>query len=173
MHKAYTLILSSGAVLGAAGTAHAETLNVTVAIPRLSVAEYHRPYVAIWLEKEGAAPRTLSVWYDVDKAKGEGTKWLRDVRQWWRASGRSMSFPADGITGATRAPGDQKIAFVAGKGPLGPLAPGAYTLVVEAARETGGRELVRLPFSWPAKPGAVVRAKGSSELGAVSLGFGK
>ena len=172
MPSGYKLILG-GAALGAALPAQAETLTVTVNVPRLSVAEYHRPYVAVWLEKDGAAPRTLSVWYDVDKTKGEGTKWLRDVRQWWRASGRSMSFPADGITGATRAPGDQKVAFVTGKGPLGQLAPGAYTLVVEAARETGGRELVRLPFSWPAKPGAVVRAKGSSELGAVSLGFGK
>ncbi|WP_022682997.1 DUF2271 domain-containing protein [Sphingobium bisphenolivorans] len=177
MHDRYKLILGSGAALGAAGAAalpaQAQTMNVTVNIPRLSVAEYHRPYVAIWLEKEGAAPRTLSVWYDVDKAKGEGTKWLRDVRQWWRVSGRSMSFPADGVSGATRAPGDQKIAFTAGRGPLGQLAAGNYTLVVEAAREVGGRELVRLPFAWPPKPGAVVRGKGNSELGAISLGFGK
>ncbi len=173
MQKAYKLILGGGAALGTAGTAHAETLNVGVAIPRLSVAEYHRPYVAIWLEKEGAGPRTLSVWYDVDKAKGEGTKWLRDVRQWWRVSGRSMSFPADGVSGATRAPGDQKITFTTGRGPLGQLSAGNYTLVIEAAREVGGRELVRLPFSWPPRPGAVVRAKGNSELGAISLGFGK
>jgi len=103
------------------------------------VAEYHRPYVAIWIEKQGATPRTLSVWYDYDMKKGEGTKWLRDVRQWWRASGRTMSFPADGVTGATRAPGDNKIAFVAGKGPLGALSPGNYTLIVEAAREVGGQ----------------------------------
>lgn len=177
MHSGYKLILGGGAALGAAGAAAipagAQTMNVSVTIPRLSVAEYHRPYVAIWLEKEGATPRTLSVWYDVDKAKGEGTKWLRDVRQWWRVSGRTMSFPANGVTGATRAPGEQTIAFTAGKGPLGPISAGNYTLVVEAAREVGGRELVRLPFSWPPKPGAVVRAKGSSELGAISLGFGK
>ncbi len=163
-----------GVVLGAIATpAAAETLTVNVAIPRLTVAEYHKPYVAIWLEKEGAAPRTLSVWYDFDKAKGEGTKWLRDVRQWWRVSGRTMSFPADGVTGATRAPGDQKISFITGKGPLGALTPGNYTLVVEAAREVGGRELVRLPFAWPAKPGATVKAQGNAELGAVSLTIGK
>lgn len=172
MHSGYKLILGSAAI-GAAMPATAQTLTVNVTIPRLSVAEYHRPYVAIWLEKEGATPRTLSVWYDVDKAKGEGTKWLRDVRQWWRASGRSMTFPADGITGATRAPGQQKAAFTTGKGPLGQLGPGNYTLLVEAAREVGGREVVRLPFSWPPRPGTVVRANGNSELGAISLGFGK
>jgi hypothetical protein len=173
MQNGIKLILGGGVALGAAGAAQAETLNVTVNIPRLTVAEYHRPYVAIWLEKEGAAPRTLSVWDDVDKAKGEGTKWLRDVRQWWRVSGRSMSFPADGVSGATRAPGDQKIAFTTGRGPLGQLAPGNYTLVVEAAREVGGRELVRLPFAWPPKSGAVARARGSAELGAISLSISK
>ena len=174
MQSRYKLILGSSAAFGAAACpAAAQTLNVNVAIPRLSVAEYHRPYVAIWLEKEGAAPRTLSVWYDVDKAKGEGTKWLRDIRQWWRVSGRSLKVPADGITGATRAPGDQKVAFTAGKGPLGQLSPGNYTLVVEAAREVGGRELLRLPFSWPAKLGTVARAKGNTELGQVSLSVSK
>ena len=55
------------------------------------------------------------------------------LRQWWRVSGRSMRFPADGVTGATRAPGVQKLSFVAGRGPLGGLTPGNYTLLVEAA----------------------------------------
>ena len=87
--------------------------------------------------------------------------------------GRSLKVPADGITGATRAPGDQKVAFTPGKGPLGQLSPGNYTLVVEAAREVGGRELLRLPFSWPAKPGTVIRAKGNNELGQVSLSVSK
>lgn len=177
MQIRHGIALTGTAALGitgaAASPAMAQTINLTVTIPRLTVAEYHRPYVAIWIEKEGAAPRTLSVWYDVDKAKGEGTKWLRDVRQWWRASGRTMQFPADGVSGATRAPGPQKIAFAAGKGPIGQLAPGNYTLLVEAAREVGGREVVRLPFAWPPRPGTVVRAAGSTELGAVTIGFGK
>lgn len=174
MQIAHKLALTGTAALAAAAApVSAQTMTLSVTIPRLSVAEYHRPYVAIWLEKEGAAPRTLSVWYDYDMKNGEGTKWLRDVRQWWRASGRTMQFPADGITGATRAPGEQRQAFTVGKGPLGAIGPGNYTLVIEAAREVGGRELLRLPFTWPAKPGAVVRAAGTSELGAVSLSFGK
>lgn len=175
MQIRHHLLLTGAGALGTAmpTVASAQTLNLNIAIPRLSVAEYHRPYVAVWIEKEGATPRTLSIWYDLDKKNGEGTKWLRDVRQWWRASGRTMQFPADGVTGATRAPGDQKIAFNAGRGPLGALTPGNYTLLVEAAREVGGRELLRLPFSWPPKPGATVRVQGGSELGAVALTFGK
>lgn len=177
MQIRYRLALTGTAALGAVGTlaapAIAQTLNLSVAIPRLSVAEYHRPYVAIWIEKEGAAPRSLSVWYDYDMKNGEGTKWLRDVRQWWRASGRALKLPADGVSGATKAPGAHKLSFTAGKGPLGALAPGNYTLFIEAAREVGGREVVRLPFAWPPKPGATVKAQGSTELGAVALTFGK
>ena len=167
-------IVLTGAVLGTAGglaaPALAQTIDVTVAIPRLSVAEYHRPYVAIWLEG-ASGPRTLAVWYDSDMKNGEGKKWLRDIRQWWRVSGRSLTLPADGITGATRAPGPQTASFTAGRGSLGRLAPGQYTLVVEAAREVGGRELVRVPFAWPPRVGQTVRGTGSTELGTVSLTF--
>ncbi|WOK35501.1 DUF2271 domain-containing protein [Sphingomonas sp. C3-2] len=176
MQISHRIVIAGMALGGAAlgvDPAMAQTLDLTVTIPRMSVAEYHRPYVAIWLEKEGMTPRTLSVWYDHDMKANEGTKWLRDVRQWWRASGRTLKFPADGITGATRAPGAQKISFTAGRGSLGALTPGNYTLLVEASREVGGREVVRLPFAWPPKPGQVVRVGGTTELGAVSLGFRK
>jgi hypothetical protein len=152
-------------VLAAAPT----TMDVTVNIPQLKVAEYHKPYVAFWVEKAGAKPKTVAVWYDHDMKANEGTKWLRDVRQWWRAAGRSMTFPANGITGATRAPGAQKISFT--RAQLGAAAPGDYVLVIEAAREVGGRELLRIPFTWPAKAGAGGRAAGKSELGTVSVAF--
>ena len=60
MQIRYRLALTGTAALGAAATvaapATAQTLTLSVAIPRLSVAEYHRPYVAIWIEKEGATP---------------------------------------------------------------------------------------------------------------------
>src|SRR3546814_13467717 len=108
-------------------------MDVTVTIPRLKVAEYHKPYVAIWIEKEGAKAQTVAVWYDHDMKANEGTKWLRDVRQWWRAAGRAMTFPANGITGATRAPGAPKISFT--RPQLGAAAPGQ--LGSSAGRERG------------------------------------
>lgn len=166
MQLSYRIVLT-GVSLGAAGAlaapAAAETIDLTVTIPRLSVAEYHKPYVAVWLEKAGSPARTLSVWYDQGKRNNAGTKWLRDVRSWWRISGRTMRFPADGVSGATRAPGPQRVSL-----PVGALANGAYTLVVEAAREGGGREAVRVPFNWSGGR-ATGRAAGQAELGAVSL----
>lgn len=152
-----------------AGPASAAGIDLTVTIPQIKAAEYHRPYVAIWLEQPGqAAVRNLALWYDTDNREDAGTKWLHDLRQWWRKSGRTLKLPVDGITGATRAPGPQAIAFTGGKGPLGTLAPGSYELVVETAREVGGRELVRLPFTWPVKTPQTVKAAGTAELGAVT-----
>lgn len=160
------------AALGSGGLActpaTAQTLDLTVTLPRLPVAEYHRPYVAVWLEKDGSPSRTISVWYDVGKRNNAGVKWLRDMRLWWRAAGRSQSMPADGISGATRPAGSHKQSFVAGRGGMPTLTPGRYTLVIEAAREAGGREVVRLPFSWSGSR-VTANAAGRAELGAVSL----
>lgn len=152
------LLLVGGLV--AAPAVAAGTVNVT--IPQLKVAEYHRPYVAVWLEPAGGGTiRTLATWYDVKKGGNEpGTKWLSDLRAWWRKGGKSLAMPADGISGATRAPGSYAI-------PLpGDIKPGAYVLNVEAARETGGRELVSMPISVPAKP---AKGAGKTELGAITL----
>lgn len=164
MQLSYRLILTGLPLAGlAAGPAAAQTLDLTVTVPRLSVAEYHAPYVAVWLEKAGAPAKTLAIWYDTDNKENGGKKWLTDVRSWWRASGRSLTLPMNGVSGATRAPGTHNVSLKPGQ-----LAPGQYTLVLEAAREAGGRELLRLPFSWTGKP-ANAAAKGASELGAVAL----
>jgi hypothetical protein len=137
--------------------------TVTVTIPRVAVAEYHRPYVAGGLEPAaGGAAKTLFVWYDVKKRGNEpGTKWLADLRSWWRKGGRSLALPADGVSGATRAPGTYTVPLPAN------LPAGQYTLHVEAARETGGRELVSVPISIPTR--APASAAGTTELGAISL----
>ena len=103
-------------------------LAVKFDIPQLNVAEYHRPYVAIWLEKSDSPVITsLAVLYDVKKKDNAGTKWIKDMRTWWRKGGR------------------------------------------EAAREAGGRELVRVPFTLPLNGKKTLSAKGKEELGAVTL----
>lgn len=153
-----SLILAAGVVVSA--PVAAGTINVT--IPRLTVAEYHRPYVAVWLEPASGGPaRTLAVWYDVKKKGNEpGTKWLADLRTWWRKGGRSLNLAADGVSGATRAPGAYRIPLPAD------LRPGSYVLNIEAARENGGRELVQVPLNVPVR---AANATGKSELGAVSV----
>jgi hypothetical protein len=154
------LVLAAGAVLVPASAVTAGTLTVT--LPRLALAEYKKPYVAGWIEPAaGGTPRSLFVWYAYKKGGNEpGTKWLSELRSWWRKSGRSLQLPADGITGATRGPGSYTIPLPAD------LPAGRYVVNVEAARENGGRELVSLPVSVPAPNG---RTSGKTELGAITV----
>ncbi|MCB5191200.1 DUF2271 domain-containing protein [Methylobacillus arboreus] len=153
-----------------ASSGYAAGLDVKVTIPRINAAEYHRPYLAVWVETPNQdIATTLSVWYAKDKAENKGTKWLKDLRQWWRKGGRDLDLPLDGVSGATKPVGEHTLSYTEGKPPLGTLAPGEYNLVVEAAREKGDRELVRIPFKWPVQQAASLKASGESELGAISL----
>lgn len=140
--------------------AHAGT--VTITLPRMDIAEYKKPYVAAWVEPAGGGtPHSLFVWYAVHKHGGEpGTKWLSELRSWWRKAGRIMKLPADGVSGATRGPGNYTVPLPAD------LKPGSYVVYVEAAREHGTRELVSVRIT---VPGGTGRAAGKSELGAVAV----
>jgi hypothetical protein len=164
------LLCSIFALLLAAPLAAAE-LNLTVQIPEQKVAEYHRPYAAIWIERaDRSVAAQLAAWYaQKDSKEGAGSKWLPDLRQWWRRGGRELALPVDGVSGATRPAGQYRLTFVDGRAPLGTLAAGRYTLVVEAVREVGGREVVRVPFEWPVAATQHLTAQGGSELGTVSL----
>ncbi|HWV96971.1 MAG TPA: DUF2271 domain-containing protein [Xanthobacteraceae bacterium] len=144
--------------------------TISIDIPQLNVAEYHKPYVAVWVEADdGSKITNLAVWYDVKHKDNEGTKWLKDMRQWWRRTGRELTMPVDGLSSPTRAPGTHQIRFDSTARPLSGLTPGKYQLVIEAAREVGGRELLRVPFEWPPKAPVSAEAKGENELGTIAL----
>jgi hypothetical protein len=143
--------------------------TLKIALPRLDIAEYHKPYVAAWIEKtsDQSFAGNVALWYDVNKRNNGGAKWLKDMRSWWRKSGHDM--PAlDGITGATRTIGEHTIDLLDAKA-VTALAPGQYEVVVEAARENGGREVLRVPFEWPLKKAQSAKAQGQGELGTVAI----
>jgi hypothetical protein len=164
MRTGYVLLVTL-----ACGVASAGEMSLAIEVPKLDAAEYHRPYVAAWVEREDQTVATnLSVWYETANRK-EGTKFLAELRQWWRRSGRNQTFPIDGITGPTKPTGTHQLKFVSTQPPLSSLGAGKYQLVVEAARENGGREVVRIPFEWPAKDPQSLEAQGERELGTVAL----
>ena len=152
----------------AAIPSHAAELTLRITLPRIDVAEYHRPYVAAWIEKAGdqSFAGNLAVWYDLKKRDNGGTKWLKDMRQWWRKSGQQVAL-ADGVSGATRSAGEQSLNLLESKA-VTALAPGQYQVVVEAARENGGREVLKLPFTWPVKAESA-KVTGEGELGAIAI----
>ena len=166
-----TLAASAVALGAVAAPAAAADLSVSVTVPQQTGAAYHRPYVSIWIERApaagastGQAVRTLAVWYEVANT-AEGKDWLKDMRSWWRALGRGMTLPADGVSSATKAPGRHTVTIPAAR--LRDLPAGNYVIAVEAARELGGREVVRVPFVWGrANTG---RGTGSTELGAIGV----
>jgi hypothetical protein len=156
---ALSLPLASASAMGA-------DLALKLDVPQLNVAEYHRPYIAAWLENgDQKMVANLAVLYDLKKRDNGGTKWLKDIRQWWRKGGRDAEMPMDGVSGATKAPGEFTLNFP--KATLDKLPAGQYTLVVEAAREAGGREAVKVPLQWPPKSAQNVTGQGKEELGAV------
>jgi len=117
--KSYRLL--SLALVFAAMPAIAAELAVKIEIPQLPVAEYPRPYVALWLEKADTAQVTqLAVWYDQKKRDNGGAKWLKDLRQWWRKGGREMEVPVDAVTSATRGRSLHNLSFVARQAPPRP-----------------------------------------------------
>jgi hypothetical protein len=162
--------LAAAGLAAFGSSAWAAEVQLKLDLPRLNVAEYHKPYVAVWVEKPGQslAAAQLAIWYDTKKPNNGGAKWLRDMRQWWRAGGRSLALPADGVSGATRAPGEQVLKLEQ-HAALAALPPGQYEVVVEVSREGGGREVQRLPLTWPVKSAQDVQKKGEEEIAAVSL----
>ena len=149
--------------------AAAADLTIKVNVPQINASEYHRPYVAVWIERaDQSIAQNIALWYSQKSgAEGPGTKWLKDLRQWWRKGGREAQVPLDGISGATRPVGEHSINV--NSQTLASLPQGEYRVVVEAAREKGGHELVRIPFNLPATKTDTQKASGSEELGAVSL----
>lgn len=150
--------------------AMAADLALKLDIPQLNVAEYHRPYLAAWLENaDQKVVANLAVLYDTKKKDNAGSKWLKDMRQWWRKSGRDLAMPMDGVSGATKSPGEHTLSFPLAKDGLDKLPAGQYNLLVEVAREAGGREVVKVPLTWPLKAGQVASAKGKEEVGTVAV----
>jgi len=162
LRSSLSLVAATIAV-AAADTALAASATVTVEIPRIDAQPYRKPYVAVWLEDAtGKQVRMGAVFHDQARI---GVRWLPELRTWWRVGGRAMTMPADGISRPTQAPGRHTVTLSGLEG----LAPGRYAVVVEAAREKGGRELVKVPFEWRAGRRAAGSARGNAELGAIAV----
>jgi len=130
--------------------------EVVFEIPKIDTAEYHRPYVAVWVETDRREPHAqILVWVEQEK-------WFRDLRSWWRRGGSTLAFPIDGVSGATRKPDMYQEHKVVD------LPPGNYTLNIEAVREVGGREHIKVPLHWQGQSWTHTE-QGRSELGKVSF----
>jgi len=126
--------------LGSVTSVSATELELSLKLPAQQ-GEYHNPYVAVWLEDtSGKSVRTLVLWR-------EGSKWLKDIRRWWRKVGRKDRQLVDAITSATRAAGLYQMSFTALDDNKNKLADGDYILNIEVVRENGGRGMTKQKFT--------------------------
>ncbi len=142
-------------MLLAANWAYSEALPefiLKLEVPELSVDPYYKPYVAVWVETEDRQPvAILALWYmlETNASQEDGTKWLKDLRQWWRKIGRDKTLAYDAVSGATRRPGTYQLSWSPTAEMLNKTETTRWVLHVEASREEGGRSYQRLPIDWP------------------------
>ena len=137
-------------------------LSIDLEIPEINESPYHQPYVSAWISDKQQKPvRNLLL-------LGDETRWMRELRVWWRRIGRANSSIIDGLSGATRKPGHYTIAWD-GLDDFGqPVSDRELILHIEASREHGGRTYKSIPLQLDALPaGKVVERDG--ELGQINI----
>lgn len=129
----------------------------------------HRPFAAIWVENEKKeAVRNLALWYNK-------TKWIPDLRNWYRINGERFKANKDNYasaTGATRNPGKYTIKWD-GKDDKGAFVPqGKYTIILETSKEAGTDEIIRQQMEFKKTAKKATNA-GNVEISNVTFDFYK
>ncbi len=145
-------------------------LAIDLELPRSENMRYRRPYVVVWVENEQHLPvRTIALWYDKMRYLPELREWYRDNQALVAAGAKDVTYT---VASATRSAGKYTLKWD-GKDNEGKLvAPGKYTICIEAAREHGGQQTIREEMDFNGKPVQKVYEPGV-ELGAVTLDYRK
>jgi hypothetical protein len=121
--------------------------------------------VAVWVENDHhVVVRTIALWFDKQR-------FLHELRTYTRDNDAAV-MSGRTVGSATRSPGKYTLKWD-GKDDTGKqVAPGKYTIVIEAAREHGGLETLQQELDFSGKPAQHTFAPGA-ELGAVTLDYRK
>jgi len=149
-------------------------LTVTVELAQIqgqAGARVERPYLAIWIEDKDKIPvRTLTVLYRPNEAR-----FLADLRAWYR--GDRLRAMAEGteiigsVSSATRSPGRYTFKWDMKDQQGKPVRPGAYTVLIEAAREHGTYQIMRQSMDFSGAPKQVQLPINGIEITAASLDY--
>lgn len=144
-------------------TSDAAAMTLDYTLPDFSVADYNRPYLAIWISDAEQKPlKNLLL-------LGETERWARENTRWWRRVGRRNPELLDGVARPTRGPGEYQLQWD-GKDDFGvALPPSSYLLHLEASRENGGSTYKELPFAWGGTEVIEQALTPDGELGAIHL----
>ncbi|MEM8912964.1 MAG: DUF2271 domain-containing protein [Planctomycetota bacterium] len=146
-------------------------LHVSFELNRPRGRVYRKPYVAVWLEDDDGFPvKTGVLWWMTEQP---GPRWHRDLTRWYRNDRLRKSVEktdlVDGISGATRGPGQYQTHFDGTDNAGKRLPNGKYFLCLEAAREKGTYKIIRHPFVWSDQPIASTELSGNLEISQASF----
>ncbi len=133
-------------------------------IPDLDKGNYEAPYVSIWItDAKKNLVRSLLL-------LGNHSRWMEENYIWWRRVGRKYETIVDGISHATRLPGDYQLMWD-GRDDFGMIAgEGEYILHIEAAREHGAYDYKKIPLNLT-QGKMVVEQERTGEIGALKIDF--
>jgi thiamine biosynthesis lipoprotein len=128
-----------------------------------------RPYIAVWIADKDKKPvRSITLWYNKNKYLDEMSSWYDAYYTKFADADKSVS----STTSATRPAGKYSLKWD-GKNDKGEFVKlGAYTIMVEAAREHGTHQLMtqEIDFTKMPKP---ITLPGNVEIAGVSLNYVK
>ncbi|MFN3881280.1 MAG: DUF2271 domain-containing protein [Nitrincola lacisaponensis] len=156
-------VLGIGLVMGLHHSAWAqEAVTIEVTLPAIEGPMYYRPYVAVWVENDqGEVVKNIALW-------SKEPDWLKDMRRWWRKTGRYGGADIDAVSGATRRPGSYSLSWDGMDAQGQSLSPGRYSVHVEAAREHGSRSWVQADIELGSGPKKYT-IEPSEELGEIHI----
>lgn len=148
-------------------------LHVWFKLERPGGSRYRKPYLAVWLEDEDGFPvKTATLWWQTEQP---GPRWHRDLTRWYRNNRMRRIVEktnlVDGISGATRGPGEYETHFDGTDNSGQPLPSGKYMLCLEAARENGTYKIIRQPISWGADAISRTDLDGNIEIAQAAFEF--
>ena len=141
-------------------------LLISLELASPEAGRYHRPYVAVWVEdKDHNYVKTIALW-------SEKPRYLEDLRSWYRDSKAASTNLAYSVSSATRSPGKYTLRWNglddAGKA----VAPGKYTVFIEAAREHGTYQLMRQEIDFDGHTIKKFTLPGNTEIAGAALDYG-
>ena len=131
-------------------------------IPQIDAQPYHRPYLSIWISDMEQKPlRNLLL-------LGDEQRWMQELRVWWRRVGRRNQTVIDGLSSATKRPGQYKVVWDGLDDYGAPVAGKELLIHIEASRENGGRSYKKIPIDMNQKD-QLFTISGEDELGDIVI----
>ncbi len=141
-------------------------MRVKYSVPEIDISDYEYPYIVAWVtDAENKPVKHLLM-------LGDSPRWIEENYVHWRRVGRKQPAVIDHVARPTKPPGVYDIEWDGVDDHGRPVEQGEYILHIEASREHGGHQYVKLPVNlsntadvWTVDPG--------SELGKISIDFSK